>query len=98
MSEMNSTGLTSPASRPIDMHVHLVGNGTGGTGCWVRVKGWHRPMAAFMLRHIGLPWNALNGDFDRLYVDRLLEMVQTSSLAAIVLLAHDEVYDGQGRV
>jgi len=80
------------------MHVHLVGNGTGGTGCWVRIKGWHRPMAAFMLRHIGLPAGALSGDFDRLYVERLLELVRDSSLGAIVLLAHDNVYDEHGRI
>ena len=47
-------------ARPVDMHVHIVGNGTGGTGCWMRVKGWHRPLAAFMLRHIGLPWSAIS--------------------------------------
>jgi len=80
------------------MHVHMVGNGTGGTGCWLRVKGWHRPMAAFMLRHIGLPWGAMAGDFDRLYSERLLQLVQESSLGAIVILAHDQVYDSQGRV
>src|SRR6266699_370326 len=83
---------------PIDMHVHLVGTGTGGTGCWLRVKGWHRPMAAFMLRHIGLPWGAMSGDFDRLYLERLLQLVQQSSLGAIVILAHDQVYDRQGQV
>src|SRR5437879_4849729 len=83
---------------PIDMHVHLVGNGTGGTGCWLRVKGWHRPMASFMLRHIGLPWGAMSGDFVRLYAQRLLELVRTSSLGSIVLLAHDQVYDAQGKV
>src|SRR6476659_6432417 len=80
------------------MHVHLVGNGTGGTGCWLRVKGWHRPMAAFMLRHIGLPSAALNGDFDRLYAERLLQSVRESSLGGAVLLAHDQVYDAQGKI
>src|SRR6266404_7292509 len=88
----------SPLSNPIDMHVHLVGNGTGGTGCWLRVKGWHRSMAAFMLRHIGLPPGSMNGDFDRLYAERLLQLVQQSSLGAAVILAHDQVYDEQGRL
>lgn len=80
------------------MHVHLVGNGTGGTGCWLRIKGWHRPMAALMLRHVGLPWGALSGDFDRLYLERLVQLVRESSLEAVVLLAHDQVYDESGRV
>src|SRR5438128_11986423 len=96
MSEANKPAAP-PDLGPIDMHVHIVGNGTGGTGCWLRVKGWHRPMAAFMLRHIGLPWGAMSGDFDRLYAERLLELVQTSSLGAAVLLAHDQVYDAQGK-
>src|SRR5204863_9026485 len=77
--------------------VHLVGNGTGDTGCWLRTKGFHRPMASFMLRHVGLPWGAMAGDFDRLYAERLLTLVRQSSLGAAVILAHDEVYDAQCR-
>ncbi len=85
-------------TKPIDMHVHIVGNGTGGTGCWLRVGGWHRPLAALMLRHIGLPASAMKGDLDRLYVERLLELVRGSSLGAAVILAQDDVHDEQGRV
>ncbi|MDB6066937.1 MAG: Amidohydrolase 2 [Pedosphaera sp.] len=84
--------------KPIDMHVHIVGNGTGGTGCRLRVTGWHRPLAALMLRHLGLPLNTLSGDLDRLYVGKLLQYVRESSLGAIVILAQDEVRDAQGRV
>ena len=79
------------------MHVHLVGNGSGGTGCWLRVRGWHRPLAALMVRQIGLPSSSLTGDLDRLYVERLLELVRTSSLSAVIILAHDQVYDESGR-
>lgn len=85
-------------SRPIDMHVHIVGNGTGGTGCWINVKGWHRPLAAMMLRHIGLPSSAMAGDLDGLYVARLLELVRGSSLGAVVILAQDDVHDENGKV
>jgi hypothetical protein len=88
----------TPAPKPIDMHVHIVGNGAGGTGCWLRVKGWHRPLAAFMMRHIGLPAKAMTGDLDRLYLERLLQLVRGSSLGAVVILAHENVYDEQGRV
>jgi len=85
-------------AKPIDMHVHIVGNGTGGTGCWLRVRGWHRPLAALMLRHIGLPPGAMTGDLDRLYVQRLLALVRSSSLGAVIILAQDDVHDHQGRV
>src|SRR5437867_9989698 len=50
----------SRVMKPIDAHVHVVGNGSGGSGCWVRVRGWHRPLVAIMLRHIGLPLGALS--------------------------------------
>lgn len=83
--------------KPIDMHVHVVGNGSGGTGCWLRVRGWHRPLANIMLRHIGLPSGAMSGDLDRLYIERLLEQVRTSSLGAAVILAQDLVHDEQGK-
>jgi uncharacterized protein len=83
--------------KPIDAHVHIVGNGSGGTGCWLRVRGWHRPLAAMMLQHVGLPAGAMTGDMDRLYVERLLELIRGSSLGAAVILAQDHVYDEQGR-
>lgn len=51
-----------------------------------------------MVRHIGLPLSALKGDLDRLYVEKLLEWVRTSSLDAIVILAQEKVYDEKGRV
>ena len=88
----------SSGRKPLDLHVHIVGNGSGGTGCWLRVKGWHRPLAAYMLRHIGLPGGAMTGDLDRLFAERLLQLVRESSLGAIVILAQDNVYDDRGRV
>jgi len=97
MGPTNFSGTGSQV-KPIDMHVHVVGNGTGGTGCWLRVGTWHRPLAAIMLRHIGLPGGAMSGDLDRLYIERLLELVRGSSLGAAVILAQDLVYDEQGKV
>jgi hypothetical protein len=86
-----------PQQKPIDAHVHVVGTGAGGTGCWLRLQGWRRGMAALMLRHIGLPAKALNEDLDWLYVERLLQLVRGSSLGAIVLLAQELVHDNEGR-
>jgi hypothetical protein len=85
-------------SGPIDLHVHVVGNGSGGTGCWLRVGGWHRVMAALMIRHLGLPADCLRGDLDRLYIERLGQWVRSSSLRAVVLLAHDEVRAADGNI
>ena len=84
--------------KPIDMHVHIVGNGARGSGCWVRPTGRHKLLAHLMLRHNGLPPNLFGQDFDELYVKRLLQLVRESSVGAAVILAQDQVYDEQGRV
>jgi predicted TIM-barrel fold metal-dependent hydrolase len=80
----------------IDCHVHVVGNGTGGTGCWYRPRGVTKYGAPFMLRSVGLPAGALTGDLDRLYADRLLHFVRESSLDAAVILAQDEPHRDDG--
>lgn len=78
--------------RCIDMHVHLVGNGSSGSGCWLKTPWWRWPVSAFMARHIGLPLRVLWGDLDQLYVAQLLHWVQSSSLDAAVILAQERVY------
>lgn len=80
----------------IDMHVHMVGNGSRGSGGWLRLKGWHRWLAGFMIRQLGLPPSALEGDLDRLYADKLLALVRDSSFDSVVLLAHERVHDRDG--
>jgi predicted TIM-barrel fold metal-dependent hydrolase len=82
---------------PIDMHVHIVGNGLRGSGCWLKVGAWHRPLAAFMLRHIGVGVSMSSADFDEAYAAHLSKLVRESSLGAAVILAQDEVYDASGR-
>ncbi len=84
--------------KPIDMHVHIVGTGSGGTGCWLRLRGWKRAMAAFMLWHIGMPLGALGRNFDELYVEMLLRVTRSSSLGKVVILAMDEAYDESGKI
>lgn len=80
----------------IDMHVHMVGNGVGGSGGWLRLSGWHRFLAGFMLRQLGMSASALEGDLEKIYAARLLDLVRESSLDAVVLLAHEQVYDPDG--
>src|SRR5687768_4240743 len=82
----------------IDCHVHIVGNGSSGSGCWIRSPARHWPLQALMVRHIGLPVSALKGDLDRLYVEKLIERVRSSSLDAVIILAQEMVYDDQGKV
>ena len=80
----------------IDMHVHMVGNGSSGSGGWLRLKGWHRWLAGFMVRQLGLSAQALEGNLDELYADKLLALVRDSSFDSVVLLAHERVHDPDG--
>jgi uncharacterized protein len=81
---------------PIDMHVHIVGNGLRGSGCWLKVGMWHRPLATFMLQHIGVRVSTADPDFDDTFAHHLAKLVRESSLGAAVILAQDEVYDARG--
>lgn len=81
-----------------DGHVHLVGNGLGGSGCWLRLDGmWHRVLGEVMRRTIGLEAKATSPEFDQGFVEHLAGLLAGSSLDAALLLAQDEVYDEEGR-
>ncbi len=94
--------MTTPAPQPdshVDCHVHLVGNGKSGTGCWLRLGAtwWQKPLAKHMLRHIGLGASSLHAaDFDERYVSHLLQLVRDASVSAVALLAQDEVFHPDG--
>lgn len=74
----------------------MVGNGAAGSEAWLRLSGWHRALAGFMLRQLGMPASALEGDLEKIYAEHLLELVRQSSLDAVVLLAHERVHDPDG--
>jgi len=74
----------------IDCHVHMVGTGTGGSGCWYRPKGFTKIGEPFLAKAVGLTVKELHGpDFDRLYVERMLAYVRGSSVDRALLLAHE---------
>ncbi|MEO6245582.1 MAG: hypothetical protein ABIQ12_09105, partial [Opitutaceae bacterium] len=82
----------------IDCHVHVVGNGTGGTGCWYRPRGLTRFGVPLMLGGVGLPRATVTGDLDRIYAEQMLRFVRESSLDAAVILAQDEPHHDNGEV
>jgi hypothetical protein len=86
-----------PFLGPIDVHVHLSGNGRSNPGCWSRRRWIMRPFLRAAARDIGLSCGFGDLDFDRLYVEQLLRWVEDSSLEAAVLLAYDWVRDEDGR-
>jgi hypothetical protein len=82
----------------IDCHIHLVGTGTGNTGCWYRPRGFTRLGEPFLIKAVGLSTKDLHGpDFDEIYSKRLLTLVQDSSLIdRALLLAHELPYHPDG--
>ncbi|MDQ6655121.1 MAG: amidohydrolase [Verrucomicrobiota bacterium] len=83
-------------STRIDMHVHMAGNGVAGSGGWLRLTGWHRLLAGFMVRQIGFSTDVLEQDLESIYAAHLLELVRGSSFDHVVLLAHERVHDPDG--
>ena len=82
----------------IDCHVHIVGNGSGGTGCRLNIRSpYHQILARYMLSILDLPWSLLNGELDQCYVQSLVRMVRESSLDRVMILAHDYVHDSDGK-
>jgi len=81
----------------IDGHVHFVGDGSSGSGCWIDLRTPYRRFTGRMLvRSTGLPTSLLRGGFDEAYRDQLLRWVRGSSLDRVVLLAQDETYRDDG--
>ena len=97
---MSASTITNGAARErplrIDLHVHMVGNGVAGSGGWLRLSGWHRMLARFMIRQLGFPGRVIDEDLEAVYSQHLLELVRQSSLDAVVLLAHERVHDPDG--
>ncbi len=85
--------------RRIDCHVHLVGDGSSGSGCKFRTPNLLRSLAArYLLRTTGLPSSVLQGGLDEAYVAKLLSLVKASSIDAAVLLAMDMPRSDDGQV
>ncbi len=80
-----------------DCHVHLVGNGLNGSGCWLRVEGlWLKGLSEVMRRAVGMPLPLTHRDFDEKYVEALSALIRGSYVDKALLLAQDEVYDDAG--
>ncbi len=91
----SSLSDTSPRG-PVDMHVHIVGNGLRGSGCRLNLHGWHRRLADYMLRQLGMTVSWDRPEFDETYVELLIRWLRTSALTHAVILAHEDVYHEDG--
>jgi predicted TIM-barrel fold metal-dependent hydrolase len=82
-------------STALDIHVHILGTGAGGTGCWM-----HNDMRGSIQVRAGL-WNLglriAQPDLDARYVDYLLSRMRGAGfLKQVVALAMDYVYSSRG--
>ena len=80
----------------IDCHVHVIGTGKHGSGCWYRPRGLTRLGEPLLLRSMGLSAADLRGDFEAIYETALLAQVRASGLDAVVVLAQEEPYRDDG--
>ena len=86
-----------PAVWRLDCHVHLLGDGSSGSGCWLQMRSVvHRLMVQVLVRLAGLPPGVLRGGLDEAVEERLVAMVDGSSLDGAVLLAQDVPHHGDG--
>jgi predicted TIM-barrel fold metal-dependent hydrolase len=91
--------LANGNSLRIDAHVHVLGDGSSGSGCRLGLKAaYHKLLARIIVSSLGLPSSALSNGLDDLYAQRLVEMVKDSSLDAAIILPHEHVYDSHGRL
>jgi uncharacterized protein len=81
---------------PIDLHVHLLGNGLGGSGCRVQRVWWQEPFVRIMSRSIGVTEAPGSLNLDAAYLHRLRSWLDESSLAGLVVLACDDVHQEDG--
>jgi predicted TIM-barrel fold metal-dependent hydrolase len=83
----------------IDSHVHVLGDGSSGSGCWLKIeKVYHKLLAQLAVRGMGLPSSSLDSGLDNLYAEMLAKMVRESSVTAAIILAHENVYDDNGKI
>ena len=80
----------------IDCHVHVIGTGSGDSGCWYRPRGLTKIGEPVLLRAMGLRSADLRGNFDEIYIEALRQQISEAGIDAVVILAHEEPYRDDG--
>jgi predicted TIM-barrel fold metal-dependent hydrolase len=87
---------TGHSFHPVDLHVHVLGNGKSGSGCRFTTRWWQRPFLELMAANVGLKVSPEDPALDELFVERLVTWLSESSLGQAVILACDDLYDEAG--
>ena len=80
----------------VDGHVHFVGDGSNGSGCWLRRNLADRLFEPILKSQAGILQSSKKSGLDFAYEQKLIELIEESSLDAIFLLAMDYPYDQDG--
>jgi uncharacterized protein len=81
----------------IDGHVHFVGDGSNGSGCWLRSKTLlDRIVEPIVKAQAGILQSSKKLGVDQAYEEKLIQLIDQSILDAVVLLAMDYPYDEDG--
>jgi predicted TIM-barrel fold metal-dependent hydrolase len=80
----------------LDIHCHLAGVGTQGSGCWTSPRLRKRLTFRLLRRLQGVTDAELASSFDQDWAERLARRVRESELDHAVALGFDGVYDARG--
>jgi len=81
----------------IDGHVHFVGDGSNGSGCWLRCSTLlDRIVEPVVKAQAGILKSSRQLGVDQAYEERLIGLIDSSSLDSVLLLAMDYPYDPSG--
>lgn len=97
---LDSAGEGLDPQRVVDAHVHLVGLGAGGTGCYVNPamqKPWH--LGRWFRYRVYLRAGGVSDEdrADAQYLARLTALAEQRPHGRLLLLALDAVHDEEGR-
>jgi uncharacterized protein len=80
----------------IDVHMHLAGVGTGGSGCWLSPSFRNRPTFALLRRWYRVTDEQMRDSVDQDWAGVLADLVRGSEIDHGVGLGFDGVYRGDG--
>lgn len=98
------TDKGSPTARPskheakIDVHVHLAGVGTEGSGCSTSPRFRKRPVFRYLRWRFGITDDKLERSVDADWAAEIASQVRASELDRACVLGFDGAYDSSGRL
>jgi uncharacterized protein len=91
--------VTAGARKPrIDIHVHLAGVGTQGSGCWISPVFRRRPTFLGLRLLYGIGRRQMRESVDQDWAELVSFLVEESDLDYAVAIGFDGVYDERGRL